>query len=105
MLDKGAHDRGRAFGAERKEAAASVHELVHFFGDHVRRVPRAAAKYLHVLETWAHDEAEPSAACPLGESSYELAPARALRSEDVLGPLGGLESGHRPAGAVAPPLP
>ncbi len=105
VLHKGAHDRGRALGTKGDVAPAPILELVHLLRDDVGRVARAAPKDLRVLEARAHDEPEAGPLREVGKAPDELDPARALRSEDVLGPLRGLEALHRVAGAGASLLP
>jgi len=105
MLHIGTNYLGRAFRAQRNVAATPVGKLVHLLSDHVGGVSRAAAEYLRVLEAWAHYKAEAELSREPGKTPHELTPARAFGSENVLGPLGGLKAGHRPAGARAPLLP
>ncbi len=105
MLHIGTNYRRRAFRTQRDVAAAAIGELVHLLCDHVGRVSRASAEYLRVLEARAHDKAETEPLRQSGKTPHELRPARAFRSEDVLGSLGGLEAGHPLAGARAPLLP
>ena len=105
MLHIGANYRCRAFWTQRDVTASAVGELVHLLCDHVGRVSRAAAEHVRVFEARADDKAETEPLCQSGEAPHELRPTRALRSENVLSSLGGLEAGHPPAGARAPLLP